>query len=71
MSVTATGREKSSVCRAWVRLVAGSCTSADQQTEVVREVARSVVRLMPPSAARQSDVAELRELLALPAAPGQ
>jgi hypothetical protein len=42
---------------------------ADQHTEVVREVARSVVRLMPPEAERRSEVAELRELLALPAAP--
>jgi hypothetical protein len=43
----------------------------DQHTEVVREVARSVVRLMPTGAHRQTEVAELRELLALPAAPGQ
>jgi transcriptional regulator with XRE-family HTH domain len=43
----------------------------EQHTEVVREVARSVVRLMPSNAECQPDVAELRELLALPAAPGQ
>jgi hypothetical protein len=44
---------------------------ADQHTEVVREVARSVVRLMPSATQRQPEVAELRELLALPGAPGQ
>lgn len=43
----------------------------DQQTEVVREVARSVVRMVSPGGQGQSEVAELRELLALPAAPGQ
>jgi hypothetical protein len=42
----------------------------EQQTEVVREVARSVIRLVPPRTQRHSQVAELRELLALPAAPG-
>jgi transcriptional regulator with XRE-family HTH domain len=44
---------------------------ADQHTEVVREVARSVMRLMPPSAECQPEVAELRELLALPATSGE
>ena len=42
----------------------------NQHTEIVRAVARSVVQLVPASAHRRSEVAELREILALPAGHG-
>jgi hypothetical protein len=41
----------------------------EQRTEVVLEVARSVARAVPACEQRRSEVAELRELLALPSAP--